>query len=408
MALVIDMLVYLYWPDAPSQGRGEWAREQARNTLGNWVAAGLEFEPDGSGGRLFDPAEVGPFAAWLALSGRDPFWFVHAAETGRRQVEALAQACGASTVDWSDARAARFHFRILRRFKVSRGRNRAGTLRLRAPLPMQGAYHRDFVVRAIAPEGALAKVQDGRLEVRLDAEHVEEVTIGADIDLIATLAHHHAKPTALTPEEHRLYLGPREGWIDLSPRIRELSTQLGRGLRDFEAVRSYVLDIIESFAAGTVPHDPVPTGRVDWLFDQGWYDCESAASFLVSLCRARDVPARIVSGFLLYPAFATPHFWTEAWIEGRGWTPFDTLCWRLSDGGRDPDWRERFSGQIDWRLQTGIMPRQIMGPIGTPTPERLQVSYKWLDGASTTTVLNSDDGGLVFQDRIWVEPLGPL
>lgn len=53
-------------------------------------------------------------------------------------------------------------------------------------------------------------------------------------------------------------------------------------------------------------------------------DCTEHAVLLAALCRARDLPARVVIGLVYYgaeQAFAY-HMWTEAWIKDR-WIPLD-------------------------------------------------------------------------------------
>ncbi len=54
-------------------------------------------------------------------------------------------------------------------------------------------------------------------------------------------------------------------------------------------------------------------------------DALGYAAFFTALCRAADVPARIVSGVWadLEKATGVPHFWSEFYVPGFGWYPVD-------------------------------------------------------------------------------------
>lgn len=50
---------------------------------------------------------------------------------------------------------------------------------------------------------------------------------------------------------------------------------------------------------------------LDRVLNVGWCDCQAGAALLAALCGARQIPARLASGYLLYPA--APGFPT--WLE---------------------------------------------------------------------------------------------
>ncbi len=51
--------------------------------------------------------------------------------------------------------------------------------------------------------------------------------------------------------------------------------------------------------------------------------CCEYASLFVALCRAKDIPARTVSGYINYPGIVPRHAWAEVYFDRHGWVPFD-------------------------------------------------------------------------------------
>jgi hypothetical protein len=58
-------------------------------------------------------------------------------------------------------------------------------------------------------------------------------------------------------------------------------------------------------------------------------DCTEHAMLLAALCRAREIPARVAIGLVVYPAARglAYHMWTEVWIADR-WIPLDATLGR--------------------------------------------------------------------------------
>ena len=64
-------------------------------------------------------------------------------------------------------------------------------------------------------------------------------------------------------------------------------------------------------------------------------DCDDISFLYISLCRARDIPARFIRGYLITKdmngsVIATPHAWTEVFVGQpgslNGWIPIESAC----------------------------------------------------------------------------------
>ncbi|MFC1677219.1 transglutaminase family protein [Planctomycetota bacterium] len=60
-------------------------------------------------------------------------------------------------------------------------------------------------------------------------------------------------------------------------------------------------------------------------------DCSEYADLFVVLCRAKKIPARVVSGYLTEYKGTAKHSWAEVYLEGLGWVPFDPTIGDVED-----------------------------------------------------------------------------
>ena len=57
---------------------------------------------------------------------------------------------------------------------------------------------------------------------------------------------------------------------------------------------------------------------------RGEGDCTEYADLFVALCRAKDIPARVVNGYTVrFDSESPKHNWAEVYLQGYGWIPFD-------------------------------------------------------------------------------------
>lgn len=69
-------------------------------------------------------------------------------------------------------------------------------------------------------------------------------------------------------------------------------------------------------------------GRREWgavmALHKGKGDCSEYSDLFVALCRAKKIPARIITGYLIQPDLTSiKHNWAEVYLNDYGWVPFE-------------------------------------------------------------------------------------
>jgi transglutaminase-like putative cysteine protease len=113
----------------------------------------------------------------------------------------------------------------------------------------------------------------------------------------------------------------REKYIEKDdPQIQEVADGI-TGETDMEIVRNiydYVIDKMEYTVAGKTD-----VGAAAAL-ERGRGDCTEYSDLFTALCRAKEIPARVVSGYVAsYDPARSKHNWIEVYLRDYGWVPFD-------------------------------------------------------------------------------------
>jgi hypothetical protein len=386
-ARIVAMLVLAGWPHEPESRE---ALEGARTALAAWVGNGLGFQTTPQGERCFDPVEVYNHMKLAGVEERDGFFFEKFSRARRDLVqERAAQNSPRAGPGGGERMVVDFQ----RTFHLG-ALDPASKLRLRLPRPLNGDGMSDVEVTPLAETVPDAQVKVGpeRIEARLAAAGRTTATVGVRMSF--TVQRPAPVPRAeLVPPDPATYLATQERLIVVSDRIRDLAQSLADTTAPALEVIGALWEYIHAeLRCGMVHYDQVdPRSPGDWVLDSGWSDCQLASALFVAMCRAHGIAARLVGGYLLYPAAPTNHFWAEAWIEGQGWLPFDFFGWDLSDGGRRREWRDRFFGRLEPRLITERLPREFTGALGvpippawcilqTPAPGGVEISFMDIDG----------------------------
>jgi hypothetical protein len=405
-ARVVAMLVMYGWTTDVRQGRALQAEREAAAMLERWIAMGLAYERGPDGARRFDIAEVLNFA-------RGP-----ARHRGDRGYERLVRQARMLLLGFHPAGASpdapprpdtlppeRFTVTLLREFTLDPATPRSKLL-LRLPMPIEDTTLSDVLFDVIAPPGTDPEVTiaPGRLDVRLSAPAAPTIVVGARWSFISDPARAGRGGERLDDDEHELYTRPAEGIVKVTPRIRALADELaGDEGEPFAIVRRYVDHMVEKWHLSVVHYDELdPAAPTDWVLDTGWFDCQMGCALVVAMCRARGIPARLVSGLQLTPAPAG-HYWFEAWFDERGWTPFDLNVCDLSVRGRDAAWRDYYVGAIDYRMKTQVLPRTFNLTPSIRFPKAWHVLARLTDDGARSTTYDDASGAVVYDDRVSVQ-----
>jgi len=402
-ASIVALVALHGWALEMRRGERERAMREARDALERWIALGLPYARGPDGARRFDPVELIGFFKHAGRTRGDAF-LPRAVAQSRALV--LAYHDGAPSADAPPRADAlprtRFVVELERTFDVSRGA-RGDPLLLRVPAPVDDGTLDGVEVDYVGPAGAKVELAPGRLDARLPHPGTATVPVGVRIAFWSDPARRALGRGRLDDEQAALYTRPSEGLVKLSPRVAGLAERLAGDAREpIDQLRRFVDFVTDELAIGAVHYDRLDRAApLDSVLDSRWCDCQMASALLVALCRARGIPARLVSGYLLMPATPTGHFWAEAWVDGR-WLPFDSAAADLAAGGRDAAWRDYYFGRVDHRMTTQILPRTFNLAPSVRLPARWHTMQR-LDGDRVSQSTYDDaTGALVFRDRVGV------
>jgi transglutaminase-like putative cysteine protease len=403
------MMMFRAWPHELDEGRHADALAGASKALEIAIAAGLGWRDASAGERLFDPIEVDHFLDWSAVTGSDSFWLDQKNSANRRIDAEDRHDTRIGAAEDGAAPSARFRVSLSRTFDLARF-GRGATVRLRLPTPLGCEYHRDVTVTPLIPPALNAETvsREGRLEVRLAVPANPVVTIGAFLDFVGLLPAGDAAAGVLAPSEAELYLRPSQDAIQVTPRMRDLANRLAGSKPPVEAVAAFCSYMADAFRFRFLRYDEIAGPRGDWVVDNGIHDCNLCATLLVTLCRARGIPARLVGGYYVHRLCPTNHNWAEIWIDGRGWLPLDILSLGTIGGGPagdvggDQDWPDQFAAGRNYRMVTERLPLAFTGPMSVRFPPAWQMLQTWANGGVAITYLDIADGSLIHRDEVAV------
>lgn len=123
------------------------------------------------------------------------------------------------------------------------------------------------------------------------------------------------------PAAVALWLEPSEYIQSDDQRIVDKSNELLVGTPDIKAALTQFYDYAHAL-------EPIQTSTLTdavTALENAAASCNGKSRLFVALCRAADIPARVVGGIILQDAQKrTSHLWAEAYVNGN-WVPFDPL-----------------------------------------------------------------------------------
>jgi hypothetical protein len=280
----------------------------------------------------------------------------------------------------------------------------------RLPLPLRAAQRGAVQVRLLEPAGALIDLREtpGRVELRLDptatrgpvVAELRVQFIGAD-QSEATVPS--ASVGAPVDPADQVWLREREGLITPSPAVAALAADLAPPTASARDLVYAAWDwLMNNLRFGDVHREDLdPDDPLGGLLQSRLADCALGSSLLVGICRARGVPARLLTGFLLHPANLGPHSWAEVRVAEDHWAPFDYGSWCYCAGDpHDPQWGHFFRGRVDARFLAEVAPRDFTGWGSAPPPARWYRLERLRGDRIEHTLHALPDGSLVRRDLL--------
>ncbi len=405
---IVEHLSLYFWASRLHVDERAAVLKEVGQALERSVEAGLPFERSWDGQRRFDPAEVIDWIKWASIRRGDPFWRVRCLEAGRSLICEFHGVEGSGGIPPSPKTLGprRFSVRLQREFNVEQFPP-SRSIRLRLPLPLEGPTLRELEITSTRALGADCVLQVGpaRLDAQIASPRGDVVTLEAQLSFTAYPTFPQTGPEAITAEDIELYTRPNEGLIRIDARIRALADQLVGTLQEPWTVVQRIWDfVLDRLTFGMVHYDELGSGRaLDWVLDSGWCDCQLGSALLVALLRARGLPARMVSGYVLYSARPCYHYWLEVWIAERGWLPLDLICADLSVMSGDRRWRDYFLGSLDYRMQTQRLPRLFDRSPALSFPPRWYSLERPRDDGAEIGFYEYGSGALIYRDRLSVQ-----
>ncbi|MHC4309092.1 MAG: transglutaminase-like domain-containing protein [Planctomycetota bacterium] len=89
------------------------------------------------------------------------------------------------------------------------------------------------------------------------------------------------------------------------------------------------VDVVKSIYGYVIDNlDYTINGREDWgavkALEQEKGDCSEYSDLFVALCRAKNIPARVATGYTeRYDGVTSKHHWAEVYLKKYGWVPFE-------------------------------------------------------------------------------------
>lgn len=167
--------------------------------------------------------------------------------------------------------------------------------------------------------------------------------------------------TGSLPADVSEYINPTEKIDSGNKNIVSLANSLAEGEDDlFIVIHKLAAWVKENVGYSLTTVTAEATQKASWVLENREGVCDEITALFMAMCRALGIPAMFVSGvsYTDDPQFAErwgPHGWSEVYLPGYGWVPFDVtygeLGWidpshiKLSES-IDPD---KPSGKLEWK-----------------------------------------------------------
>lgn len=124
--------------------------------------------------------------------------------------------------------------------------------------------------------------------------------------------------------EYKEYTSERERHVIFTERIRRTADSLTAGIENpYLQAKAIYSWIDETFPWASAREYSTIENIPEYVLSSGHGDCGQVTLLFMTLCRAKGIPTRWQSGFMMHPGDRNMHDWCEAYFEGFGWVPVD-------------------------------------------------------------------------------------
>ncbi len=395
---MIASLLLSGWYDDVQAGHLERSQREASDTLGRWVRDGLPVRADG-GDRFYDPVLTLNFMRDEGLQGKpNSMWRDRVVPASRRHAEAFGPAPPSDGLH--DPR--RTSLRLAREF-VLLDRRPGATVLLSMPLPVDGPAQGQLVVAPLRRDGLDLRLEPGVLVARARVPEDRVVRLEVRLTFVATqqtvrLDRERPDDPWDSPQE-TAHLSAAEGLIQISPAIAELAASLRKTGR-VHTIESFWEFFFDRMSSGNLYYDSLDERTpLDDLIRGRWFDCLTGSALFVAMCRAVDIPARVVHGLLLSPTDKGPHYWAEVFLPPWGWLPFDLHSWFLAGGDKRSAWSRFAFGHLPHQVVLFRLPR-TQWELGIRFPPTWFSLAALVGSATRFGIYDASTGALVYADEV--------
>ncbi|MBN2317224.1 MAG: transglutaminase domain-containing protein [Sedimentisphaerales bacterium] len=194
------------------------------------------------------------------------------------------------------------------------------------PLPQSQSDRQDILSISYDPKPSRMIERDGKRYAEFVFERPEK-QVKATICIKAELFTY----DLFTAMKNRKNIPPEEDGLDVflnHEKYIEKDSELVQEIADGIEGRTE-MDVVHKIYEYVTDHmeyaDPSRQNRgavIALLRGEG--DCTEYADLFVALCRAKNLPARVIAGYVVrFDSESPKHNWAEVYLRGYGWIPFD-------------------------------------------------------------------------------------
>lgn len=169
----------------------------------------------------------------------------------------------------------------------------------------------------------------GSLYMEAEAQRWKDVTFYEVFEYVSCGEWHPIDSSKVLPyntesPEYKEYTAEREKHLIFTERIRRTADSLTAGIENpYLQAKAIYSWIDKTFPWASAREYSTIENIPEYVLSSGHGDCGQVTLLFMTLCRAKGIPTRWQSGFMMHPGDKNLHDWCEAYFEGYGWVPVD-------------------------------------------------------------------------------------